>query len=365
MKIKEIIRFLEEKVAPPAYAESFDNVGLLVGNAENQATGVLVTLDTLENVVQEAIQKNCNLIVSFHPIIFSGLKSLTGKNYVERAVIQAIKNDVAIYAIHTGLDNSFQGVNARICDVLGLENRQILIPQKEALRKLVTYVPENQAEMLREALFAQGAGNIGNYSECSFNLQGEGTFKGNEKSNPFVGQKNHRHTQNEQQINVVFPKHLQNNILTALRQAHPYEEIAYEVYTLTNVNPYIGLGMVAELPSAMKDTDFLLMVKEKMHAKGIRHSAFLHKEVKKIAVLGGSGAFAIDAAIASQADVYITSDIKYHEFFKAENKILLADIGHYESEQFTKNLIVEELTRNFPNFAVQLSTQQTNPINYL
>ena len=364
MIIQEVIDFLEE-TTPLAYAEGFDNVGLLVGDTNNVVTGVLVTLDTLEEVVQEAIDKNCNLIISFHPIIFQGLKKLTGKTYVERAVMKAIKNDIAIYAIHTALDNSFQGVNARICDRLGLTNRQILMPQCHTTQRLLTYVPEKAADSLRQKLFEAGAGNIGNYSECSFNLKGIGTFKGNEQSHPTIGIPNKFHQENEVQIGVIFPKHLQKNILKALFLDHPYEEVAYEIYTLENQHQHIGLGMIGELPSPMQEKEFLSFVKENMQTSCIRHSALLGKPIQKVAVLGGSGAEAIEACLAKQCDAYITSDIKYHEFFKAENKILLADIGHYESEQFTKMLLWEQLKEKFTTFALYLADTNTNPINYL
>lgn len=364
MKIQQIIDFLEERF-PLNYAESFDNVGLIVGSPEQEVSSVLITLDTLEEVVDEAILSKCNLIVSFHPIIFSGLKKLTGSNYVEKAVIKAIKNDISIYAIHTALDNSFNGVNAKICEILKLSNRQILIPQKETICKLETYVPTKDADFLREKLFEAGAGNIGNYSDCSFNINGLGSFKGNENSQPSIGEKNKLHFENEIQIGVIFSKHLQKNILKALFENHPYEEVAYQIYLLENKNQHIGLGMIGEFSEPMGEQDFLNYVKEKMNTQCIRHSQFLNKKIKKVAVLGGSGAFAIENAIMAGADAYITSDIKYHDFFKAEQKILLADIGHYESEQFTKNLLLDEFTKKFPNFAFYLSKTNTNPINYL
>ncbi len=363
VKVKHIAQKIEQ-LSPLAYAESFDNVGLLVGDPEMNVTGILITLDTLENVVDEAIEKNCNLIVSFHPIIFNGLKNITGKTYVERVVIKAIRHNIAIYSIHTALDNMFLGVNASICDTLNLKNRTILLPQKNPIRKLITYVPNQLAEEVRKALFEAGAGNIGNYSECSFNLEGQGTFKGNEESNPTIGQRNELHIENETQVGVIFPKHLQNQILKALKESHPYEEVAYEIYVLENHHQHIGLGMIGELPEPMQEIDFLAFLKEKMQTDCIRHSNFIQKEIKKVAVLGGSGAFAIDAAKASKADAFISADFKYHDFFKAENQILLADIGHFESEQFIKNLLFDYLTKKIPNFAIILSDINTNPIKY-
>ena len=364
MTIRDITTCIEE-IAPLNYAEGFDNVGLLIGNYTTKVSGVIVTLDTLENVVDEAIEKKCNLIVSFHPIIFSGLKKLNGKNYVERVVLKAIKNDIAIYAIHTALDNSFQGVNAKICEILGLQNKKILIPQKKTIKKLTTYAPKDNAEEVRLALFQAGAGNIGNYDNCSYNTEGFGTYRGNEDSNPSIGIKGELHTEKETFISVIFEKHNEKSILTALFNAHPYEEVAYDIVPLDNVNKEIGIGMIGELTEEKSEQEFLQFVKTTMKAKGIRHSKLLNLPIRKVAVLGGSGSFAIENAIQANADVYITSDIKYHEFYKAENKIIIADIGHYESEQFTKNLLVEILTKKFPNFAIILSQKNTNPIYYL
>jgi len=364
MTIKDITNYIEE-LAPLKYAEDFDNVGLLVGNYNTTITGVLVTLDTLENVVDEAIEKKCNLIVSFHPIIFSGLKKLNGNNYVERIVLKAIKNDIAIYAIHTALDNSIMGVSAKMAEVLELENTKVLIPKKGLIKKLTTYVPLKDSENVRTALFKAGAGAIGNYDNCSFNTNGIGTYKGNSESNPVIGEKGKLHSENETFISVIFEKHLQSNILKALFEVHPYEEVAYDIVTTDNLHQNIGMGMIGELSKFMTENDFLSLLKQRFNLQCIRHSKLLNKPIKKIAVLGGAGSFAIEDAKCSGADIYISSDFKYHEFFKAENQFVLADIGHYESEQFTKNLLVDYLTKKFRNFAIVLSENNTNPINYL
>jgi dinuclear metal center YbgI/SA1388 family protein len=364
MIVQDVINHLEE-LAPLSYAEDFDNVGLLIGNKNNEVKGILVTLDTLETVVDEAIEKNCNLIVSFHPIIFKGLKTFTGKTYVERVVMKAIKNDISIFAIHTALDNALQGVNDKICKKLGLVNRQILIPQVGTIKKLTTYIPEDKAEKLREALFNAGAGAIGNYNNCSFNVNGIGTFNGNENSNPTIGEKGITQHEEEIKLTVTFQKHLESKILQTLFKKHPYEEVAYEVTTLENENQHIGMGMIGEFENAMTETSFLEHLKSKMQTKCVRHSSFLDKPIKKVAVLGGSGSFAINAAKHLGVDAYVTSDLKYHDFFTAENKLLLADIGHYESEQYTKNLLVAYLTKKIPNFAIVLSNTNTNPVKYL
>ena len=364
MKIKEILSILEE-MAPLAYAEDFDNVGLLLGNQEDEAIGILVCHDALESVIDEAIIMKCNLVVCFHPIIFSGLKKITGKNYVERSVLKAIKNDIAIYAVHTALDNHKDGVNKIFSDALGLINTKILVPKQNFIQKLVTYtVPEN-AEILRDALFAVGAGTIGNYDYCSFNSEGFSTYQGNENSNPTIGNKGELTRTNEIKIEVTFEKHLQSKILKALFTNHVYEEVAYEIYDLQNIHQNIGLGMIGELKKPMNENEFLTFVKDKMQCGGIRHSALLGKPIQKVAVLGGSGSFAIKNAIQADADVFLTADLKYHNFYEAENKLILGDIGHFESERFIKNYIVDFLKKKIPNFAINFSEENTNPVKYL
>ncbi len=371
MIIQDVIRFFEE-IAPLHYAEDFDNVGLLVGDKNTEVTSILVTHDTLEEVIDEAIAKNCNLIVSFHPILFSGLKKINGNNYVERVVIKAIQNNIGIFAIHTAFDNAWNGVNAIICKKLGLINQKVLIPKKETIKKLIIFVPKAQAESLRMALFNAGAGSIGNYDHCSFNIEGTGTFRAGEGANPTLGKKDKTHFEPETQIGITFPAHLEGTILNALQENHPYEEVAYEITTLENVNQKIGMGMIAELPEAMKEEDFLQFVKKTMQSGCIKHSKLTGNKIKKVAVLGGSGAFAIEAAKRAGADVFLTSDLKYHDFYKAENQFIIADIGHYESEQFTKNELVDLLTKKITNFApafekgkIKTSEVNTNPIKYL
>lgn len=363
MVVQDVINHLHN-LAPLAYAEDFDNVGLLVGNKNQPVTGVLVTLDTIEAVVDEAVENNCNLIVSFHPIIFKGLKKITGNTYVERVVIKAIQHNIAIFAIHTALDNAFQGVNAIICDRLGLKNKQVLMPQKGTIKKLTTYVPKVNADTLKQSLFNIGAGNIGNYDNCSFSSEGIGTFKGNANSNPVIGEIGKLQQEDETQINITFHKHLESLVLKTLFETHPYEEVAYEITTLNNTNQHIGMGMIADLEPSQPEEDFLNFVKNKMKASLIRHSKLLNKPIQKVSVLGGSGAFAIGAAKAAGADIFITADLKYHDFYSAENDIVVADIGHYESEQFTKTFLVDYLSKKITNFAIILSKTNTNPVKY-
>lgn len=364
MKIAEIIETIE-KFAPIPYQEPYDNSGLIIGDRMAICTGVLLCIDTIEAVVEEAIAKKCNLIVAHHPIIFSGLKQITGKNYIERVVLKAIKNDIAIYACHTNLDNVQLGVNAIIADKLDLINRKILDPKKKILKKLYTYIPQKNKDELLNALFAAGAGHIGNYSECSYSISGLGTYKGNDSSNPVIGERNIRSTELEEKIEVVFPFYLEKAVLNALQNNHPYEEIAYEIITLDNSYQEVGSGLLGELKTPMKEEDFLQLVKTKMMTKCIRHTALRKQKIHKVALCGGAGSFLLPNAIAQRADVFITGDFKYHQFFDADNQIVIADIGHYESEQFTVQLFNKILSEKFIIFAVQISTINTNPINYI
>ena len=363
MIIQDITSFLED-IAPAFLQENYDNAGLITGNARWQCTGIITTLDATEEVVLEAIEKKCNLIVAHHPIVFGGLKKITGRNYVEKTIITAIKNDIAIFAIHTNLDNVLSGVNGMIADKIGLMNRQILQPKKDTLKKLFTFVPVEFAEKVRNAIFAAGGGQISNYSECSFNSDGSGTFKAGEGSDPFVGKIGERHTENEIKIEVIFPAWQEKLVCNALMAAHPYEEVAYDIIALENRLDSIGSGLVGELPEMATETVFLTDIKEKFNLSVIRHTALTGKPVKKVALCGGAGSFLIGAAIAAGADFYISSDIKYHEFFDADGKLVVADIGHYESEQYTIDLLFDILREKFPTFAVLKTGVKTNPVHY-
>lgn len=363
MKIKEFINEFEQ-IIPVRQAEDFDNVGLLCGNPDREITGILIAHDALENVIDEAIEKKMNFVFCFHPIIFSGLKSITGKNYVEKAVLKALENKIALYAIHTAFDNDYFGVNYKICEVLGLKNQQVLMPKKNQLKKLEVYVPTDSAEILRNALFVAGAGNIGFYDECSFTIQGDGTFRPLEGSNPVTGTHNERENANEVLINVIFEDYKTNQILFAMKENHPYEEVAYQLITLENDNQYTGLGRYGDLEQEMDELDFLTFIKQKFNIDIIRHSSLNNKKIRTIGVLGGSGASGIKAAMSAKCDAYITGDVKYHDFFFAEGKMLICDIGHFESEQFVVQQLFEILSEKFTTFAIAKTTQKTNPVNY-
>jgi len=363
MKIAEVIQLLEN-AAPLSYQESYDNAGLLTGNAGWDCTGIICSLDATEAVILEAKSKGCNLVVAHHPIIFGGLKKITGKNYVEQTVIAAIKNDIAIYAIHTNLDNVIKGVNDRMSDKLGLINRKILAPKSNQLMKLFTFVPMEYADKVRTRIFEAGGGNIGNYSECSFNAEGTGTFKAGEGTNPFVGDIGKQHQEKEVKLEIVFPVYLQNKVIAAMIKAHPYEEVAYDIMALANEFQQVGSGLLGELPELIDEVTFLSKIKDAFGLSVIRHTPLLGKKVKKVALCGGAGSFLTGKAIASGADFYITGDLKYHEFFDANGRLVIADIGHWESEQFTIDLLFDILKTKFPTFAVLKTEVKTNPVNY-
>lgn len=363
IRINEVIKVLENW-APLAYQESYDNCGLLTGNSADEVKGIMICLDTTEAVLDEAIKENCNLIIAHHPILFSGLKKITGRNYVERVIIKAIKNNLAIYALHTNLDNINTGVNRQLCQQLGLENAKILLQKQGILKKLVTFTPIEQAEIVKKALFAAGAGNISNYSECSFNIEGKGTFKPEAEANPTIGEKFIRHTESEVRTEVIYEAHREHLVLKALFESHPYEEVAYDIYTLTNPHQQTGSGMIGQLKEEIDEITFLQLVKSNLNCSVLKHTHLSQKKIRKVAVCGGSGIFLLPQAIDAGADALITSDIKYHQFFDADNRILLIDAGHYETEQFTMMLIKDLLIKKITTFAIRLTKVDTNPVKY-
>ncbi|WHF52143.1 Nif3-like dinuclear metal center hexameric protein [Chryseobacterium gotjawalense] len=363
MTVNEVVCDLK-KIIPLSQAEDYDNVGLLCGNPDREVSGILVCHDALEIVVDEAIAKNINFIIAFHPIIFSGLKSITGKNYVEKAVLKALENKIAIYAIHTAFDNDYFGVNYRICEELGLKNQKVLMPKKQGLHQLNVFVPRDFSEKVKNALFGAGAGNIGFYDECSFAVSGSGTFRPIDGAEPFSGKIGIRENADEVMISVIYESYKKNQIITAMKSAHPYEEVAYQIIQLENENQFLGLGRFGEFEEAMDEDQFLTFVKDKFNLKAIRHSDFVNKKIKRVGVLGGSGASGIGAAISRKCDAYLTGDLKYHDYFQGDGKMLTCDIGHFESEQFVTEHLVDILSQKFTIFAVSKSTEKTNPVNY-
>jgi len=363
LKIRDIVSEIEQ-FAPLAYQEDYDNAGLIIGDKNAECKAALLTIDTTEEVINEAIKIGTNLIISHHPIVFSGLKKITGKNYIERTIIRAIKNDIAIYAAHTNLDNVLRGVNTKICEKIGLRNCSVLLPARGKLKKLVTFIPIEHSEKVRAAVFDAGAGHIGNYDSCGYNLEGQGSFRAEENANPFVGNKGEVHLEKETRFETVFPAHLQSSIINALLKSHPYEEVAYDIYPLDNEHNQIGTGMVGDLGLEIEEQEFLKRLKKVFKVSTIRHTPLLNKKIKKVALCGGSGSFLLKHAVRQKADIFISGDFKYHQFFDAENRILIADVGHFESEQYTKDLFYDILTKKFPNFALHFSEVNTNPVNY-
>ena len=363
MLISDITRHLEF-IAPPSLQESYDNSGLIVGDKSTEVRGVIVSLDCIEDTVLEAIEKGCNLIVAHHPIVFSGLKRFNNSNYVQRTVQLAIKNDIAIYAIHTNLDNVYHnGVNAKIADRLGLKNTHILAPKTGGLLKLVTYCPVKESQQILESLFSAGAGHIGDYSECSFSTQGYGTFLPGEGATPYLGEVGKRHMESEAKIEVILRAHQKAQILEALKTAHPYEEVTYELFPTLNADQEIGGGMIGELKREMTRDEFLSHLKSSMNLKVIKYTAF-EGNVKNVAICGGSGQFLFQLAKRSGSDAYVSSDFKYHEYFDAEGEVMICDIGHYESEKYTVDLLHSILSEKFSTFAVLKTAVDTNPIKY-
>ncbi|MFM9985035.1 MAG: Nif3-like dinuclear metal center hexameric protein [Flavobacteriales bacterium] len=364
MKLSELIQSLET-FAPPALQEGYDNSGLIVGDPEMTITSAIICLDSTPDVIDEAIRKGSNLVIAHHPIVFSGLKKITGRTYIERTLLAAIKHDIAIYAIHTNLDNVYEGVNKRIADKIGLIKTKILEPKKGQLSKLTVFVPEKNAETVRQAIFDAGAGSIGNYSECSFNSTGQGTFKAGENARPHIGEIGRRHTESEIRIEAVLPVWKSSNVIKAMKSAHPYEEVAFDLVALQNDLHTVGSGLIGDLKEPESTMDFLNRLKKDMQTSCVRYTRPHLETVSRIAVCGGSGSFLLEKAIRAGADVLVTSDFKYHQFFDADGQIIIADIGHFESEQFTIDLLGDWLRLKFPTFALHFTDCNTNPVNYL
>lgn len=354
-----------ESFSPLGLQESYDNAGLAIGSPSAVVKGILISLDVTPEIIDEAIATGCNLIIAHHPIIFNGLKRITGATLTEKTVIKAIQNGIAIYTAHTNLDSAWGGVSHVMAEKLNLTNIEVLAPADSQLVKLVTFAPTSEVHKVRQALFDAGAGNIGNYDNCSYNTEGQGTFRGNESTKPFVGEKGKLHFESETRIEVVVPKPILNKVVSAMKVAHPYEEVAYDIYHLGNKNPRAGLGVIGLLKNPINTEDLLHAIKPIFNCTHIKHSNIVKSQVKKVALCGGSGSSLLSHAISQNADVFITADIKYHGFFETENKILLVDIGHYESELYAIDIFYELLTKNLPTFAIRKTSLNTNPINYL
>lgn len=364
MKLSELSSFLDSSL-PLSFQEEWDNSGLQTGDPGMEISSALVALDVTEAVVEEAVRTGSNLILSHHPLIFSGIRKITGRSSTERIIMNSIRNNIAIYSAHTNLDMVSNGVSKKMALKLGLENISVLRTLKNKLQKLVTFVPEDHLGRVREAIFSAGAGVIGNYDLCGFTAGGTGSFRGGENTSPFTGEKGILHFEKELRFETIFYSHLKDRVIKALLAAHPYEEVAYDIYALENDNIDAGLGCTGEFPEPVDETVFLLKLKSVFGAEGIRYSKLTGRPVKKVALCGGSGASLLNDALKRGADAFVTADIKYHAFFEPENKLLLVDCGHYETEKFSVEILYDLIVKNFPNFAVRFSETNTNPINYL
>ena len=363
MLVKDILNCITE-IAPLQWQESYDNAGLQVGDLNAEAHKALICLDINDEIVDEAITKNCDVIVSHHPLIFKGLKHLTPQSYIERAVMKAIKHDIAMISMHTNLDNSYLGVSRMLAERLGLKKLHILQPMQDFLRKLVVFVPFSAVEKVRQAMFEAGAGCIGNYDSCSFNTQGQGSFRAGETAHPSVGEVGKLHFEDEVRIETVVPKHALNQVIAAMLKVHPYEEVAYDVFPMEIEYAHAGVGMVGEFENPMEEADFLSLVANQIDSTCLRHSALIGRKIKKVALCGGSGSPFMGDALRNHVDAYLTADIKYHDFFVPEGRFLLVDGGHFETEQFTKELLCELIRKKFPTFAAVIAETNTNAVHY-
>ena len=364
MKLKELVSFLDTAI-PVSFQESYDNSGLQLGDPETDISRALLTLEINARVMDEAIRENCDVIISHHPLIFDGLKKITGRTTTEKLVRTALQKGIAVYSAHTNLDAVQGGVSWRLAGKLQLSGIRVLSPLSHRVMKLVTFVPTDHSTAVRDAVFSAGAGVIGKYDNCSFSLEGKGSFRAGEGSNPFRGETGSVHSEDEVRFETIFYSHLKDKVLRALMDSHPYEEVAYDLYLLENENIDAGLGCVGNLSQELEENKFLGFVAETLEAQGLRYSELTGRKIKKVALCGGSGAFLLKEAISSGADAFITADIKYHTFQEAAGRILLVDAGHYESEKFSAEILYDLIIKKFPTFALRFSEINTNPINYL
>ena len=362
LKIQSITDCLEQW-APPSLALSYDNCGLLIGDPNQLVKKALVSLDVTEGVVQEAIDQQANLIIAHHPIIFKGLRSIRPTTDSQRAIILAIKHDIAIYAIHTNLDRVDDGVNKALADRLNLSNRSVL-EEASNLYKLITFVPTKDLQVVRNALFSIGAGSIGEYKKTSFVSSGVGSFQGSASSNPSIGKAGEFTEVEEEKLEVLLTDTLLSSALKTLQEYHPYEEVAYDIVPLRNKNQNHGSGMIGELREPLSPDDFIQYLTNHLGLQLVRHSPLIKSKIKRVAICGGAGFDLLKNARQKGADAYVTADLKYHDFFEADSSLLLCDIGHYESEHWVIQEIKDYLTRNFANFAVLSTTVNTNPVHY-
>jgi len=343
MTCGEIFKYIRSW-APEEIAWNKDNVGLQVGSAKRKVKNILLALDLNMKVIIEAVKKDCNIIITHHPLLFNPLRKIdTDQDNTSLLVEKLIKHDITLFSAHTNLDFTKDGVSFELAKTLKLTNLRFLSNIKSAQYKLIVFVPEGHIEKVASAIFENGGGIIGEYSNCSFRTKGQGSFKGSKKTSPSIGKKLNYEKTDEIKLEVLIDSWKLNEILSAIRSVHPYEEIAYDVYPLNNENVNYGIGAIGELHTAMNQREFFNHVSKSLKINNFRYTTGKTNKIKTVAVCGGSGSEVIPAAIKKGADALITADIKYHTFFDNERKILLIDAGHYETEIFSLNEVNKRL----------------------
>lgn len=364
MDIRSIINAIED-FAPRALQEDYDNSGLQAGDVTNICTGVLLALDVNKETVKEAKENNFNFIVSHHPILFKGIKSITPTSDIGSILIDAITHNISIYSAHTSLDNARFGVSYRMADKLKLQHIHTLQPQASKLCKLVVFAPTAYAESIKRALAKSGAGEIGDYRGCSYSMDGLGAYEATANAHPFIGEIGELHEEAETRIEVILPKRLLSQSLKAMLKVHPYEEPAYDIIPLLNNDAYSGSGAIGALPTPMPLKDFLQILKNVFKCPCIRHNGLNGNQlIQKVALCGGSGSFLANDAIQQGADIFVTGDVKYHDFTTINGQIVVADIGHYESEQCAKEILYDIISDKFPKLNIRQSKTENNTIKY-
>lgn len=363
MKISEITGAIE-KYAPLWLQEEWDNAGLQVGDTDREATGAVLCVDATEAIVDEAIDRGVNLVISHHPLLFRGLKRITGRTATERIVAKALKHDIAIYSAHTNMDSAPGGVSWATGRRAGLTAMRTLVPQQGRLMKLAVFVPSAYSNAVSEALWNAGAGRMGNYDRCAYMTDGRGTYRPLPGADPAIGTVGQSHTEAETRIEVVFPTAISGRVVQAMLKAHPYEEPAFDLIPLANDITSAGLGVIGSLKTPMPASEYIAWVKQALGIGAIPYAGDARRMVHRVALCGGAGAEFIGNAIAAGADLYMCGDLKYHDFTTHADSIVLADIGHYESEQCTKEIFYDIIQKNFPNFATYYAEEDKNPISY-
>ncbi|MBI4536287.1 MAG: Nif3-like dinuclear metal center hexameric protein [Ignavibacteriae bacterium] len=368
MTVREIQDVIEHW-APREIAWGQDNVGLQIGNPASRLLGILIALDVTEKIITEARRHRANLIISHHPLLFKAPRSITPRNQVGRCIDALVKSGIALYSAHTNLDFAHGGTSWAIAEALGLTAVDFLYKPYKVQRKIVTFVPTDHVDRVAVAMAEAGAGRIGNYDNCSFRMLGTGTFKANERANPVVGSKNVLEKVAETRLEMVVDQWLVPGVLKALKQAHPYEEVAHDVYPTENESDAFGMGIIGMLVRPMTLKSLLALIKKKLGARALRCTGSLNHKVSRIAACGGSGSELLDEAVRARADAFITADVKYHTFHDANGRIALIDAGHYETEHLVVQTMAKKLAQEMRRMRIHVpvfaSRTSTNPIVYV